>query len=189
MLNFADLHHQRAHDFELFLDALHRATALIEPHYFQLPVAELEDPVYRERVYCYELYHRLREVLPHDFGYRLDGELDKNGHPLIHRTIGPVKPDFLVHERGVMNKNLVVVEVKPVTRVKDGLEKDLRILHDFVSKAEYYRAIYLIYGDDPEVIENAVKRARDEIIELPAGSFYLLTHPQPLSPAEIVIRI
>lgn len=115
MLRFSDPNHQSEQDFELFLDALYRATALIEPHYFKLPVAVLENPVFRERVDCYELYHRLREVLPHDFSYQLDGELDKNGHPLIHRSVGAVKPDFLVHERGVMNKNLVVVEVKPVT--------------------------------------------------------------------------
>ena len=189
MLNIADPHDQREHDFELFLDALNQATALIEPHYFQLPVAKLEDPVYRERVYCYELYHRLREVLPHDFGYRLDGELDKNGHPLIHRSVGPVKPDFLVHERGIMIKNLAVVEVKPITVQKDGLKKDLRTLHDFVSMAEYYRAIYLIYGDNQGVIKDVVTRVREYFIDLPTGSFYLFVHPRPLSPAEIVIRI
>lgn len=189
MVSSADPHARREQDFDLFLDALRHATSLIEPHYFQLPVAELEDPVYRERVYCYELYHRLREVLPGEFGYRLDGELDKSGHPLIHRTVGPVKPDFLVHERGVMNKNLVVVEVKPITVQKDGLEKDFQTLRDFVSKAEYFRAIYLIYGDGSKVIENVVARARSEIKDLPAGCFYLLAHSQPLSPAEIVIRI
>jgi hypothetical protein len=176
-------------DFQIFLDALQHATALIEPHYFQLPVAQLEDPVYRERVYCYELYHRLREVLPGTFGYRLDGELDKSGHPLIHHAVGPVKPDFLVHERGVMNKNLVVIEVKPITVQNDGLAKDFKTLREFIAKAEYFRAIYLIYGDGPRIIENAVNRAHDEIKDLPAECFYLLAHSQPLSPAEIVICI
>jgi len=189
MLDLTDLHHQREHDFGLFLKALHHATALIEPHYFQLLVAELEDPVYRERVYCYELYHRLRQVLTDDYDYRLDGELDKSGHPLIHHTVGPVKPDFLVHERGEMNRNLVVVEIKPITVREEGLEKDFRTLQAFVSRAQYFRAIYLIYGDDPRVIKNIVTRARNEIKEIPEGSFYLLSHPQPLSPAQIIVQI
>ena len=189
MINIADPHNQRQHDFDIFLDVLQRATALIEPDYFQLPVAELEDPVYRERVYCYELYHRLRQVLPNDYGYRLDGELDKSGHPVIHHEIGPVKPDFLVHRRGEMNNNLVVVEVKPVTVQKDGLEKDFRTLRDFIIKARYFRSIYLIYGYDDDVIANVAAKAQAEIVDLAAGSFYLLAHRQPLSPAEIVIRI
>ena len=96
-------------DFRIFLDALQHAIALIEPQYFQLPVAQLEYPVYRERVYCYELYHRLREALPGEFGYRFD-------------------------------------------------------------------------------TENAVVKAQSEIKDLPTGCFYLLTHSQPLSPAEIAIR-
>ena len=33
VLKITDPHHRRAHDFELFLDALYRATALIEPQF------------------------------------------------------------------------------------------------------------------------------------------------------------
>ena len=44
-------------DFNLLLDLIRDATAALDAHYFQLPVAELEDVIYRERVYCYELYH------------------------------------------------------------------------------------------------------------------------------------
>lgn len=189
MSNFFDQLQQRERDFGLFLDALHQATALIEQHYFQLPVAELEDPVYRERVYCYELYHRLRQVLPNDFNYRLDGELDKSGHPLIHRTLGPVKPDFLVHERGTMDKNLVVVEVKPINLREDGLQKDLQTLQAFIQRAQYYRAIYLIYGDRPRVIQSIRTQIEQQITGIPAGCFYLINHRQPLSPAEIIIQL
>ena len=48
---------------ERFLKLLIEATARVPLHYFQLPVAEREDPIYRERVYCYELYHQLRTLL------------------------------------------------------------------------------------------------------------------------------
>ena len=38
---------------------LEQATAAIASEYFRLPVWNA-DPVYRERVYCYELYHQMR---------------------------------------------------------------------------------------------------------------------------------
>ena len=175
--------------FESFLNSLYQATVRIGPHYFQLPVAEMENPVYRERVYCYELYHRLREVIPDNFGYQLDGELDKSGHPLIRDTVGSVKPDFLVHERGRMDKNLVAMEVKPVNFQDDGLEKDLQTLCDFVLKAKYFRAISLIYGYRPQKVKRAISKATSIVVGLPKGSFYLLVHSQPETMVETVLRI
>ncbi|MGD8457430.1 MAG: hypothetical protein PVF83_13695, partial [Anaerolineales bacterium] len=74
-------------DFEQFLIMLCVATSNIGEQYFQLEVAEREEHIYRERVYCYELYHQLRVVTPDGFNYQLDGELDKSGHPLIHDAV------------------------------------------------------------------------------------------------------
>lgn len=72
-------------DLSIILDALVQATAKIAPPYFQLPVARLEAPLYRERVYCYELYHQLRLEVPAYLPYSLSGEVDKLGHPLFHQ--------------------------------------------------------------------------------------------------------
>jgi len=47
------------HEFALFEGKMADASARIAADYFQLPVADA-DSVYRERVYCYELYHQLR---------------------------------------------------------------------------------------------------------------------------------
>jgi hypothetical protein len=88
--------------------------AQIGGEYFQLPIAEA-DAVYRERVYCYELYHQLRRLW-RDFPFSLGGEVDKEGHP--HFKNGPyagAKPDLLVHWPGNMDGNLACVEVKPGT--------------------------------------------------------------------------
>src|SRR5262245_39939149 len=41
------------------------ATADIDQEYFQLPIHG-GGPVYRERVYCYELYHQMRRRWPDD---------------------------------------------------------------------------------------------------------------------------
>lgn len=58
------------------------STHAVPETYFQLPVAGREGPSYRERVYCYELYHQLRCRWPVDTGYSLAGEVDKKGHHL-----------------------------------------------------------------------------------------------------------
>ncbi len=125
------------------------ATSLIAPEYFQLPVARAGH-VYRERVYCYELYHQLRNVwggCPYSFG----GEVDKSGHPYFQD--GPyaeAKPDLLVHRPGTMDGNLTVVEVKPASVSDDDGRKDLRKLTWFCKKAGYYRGVFLVYGESGE---------------------------------------
>ncbi len=155
-------------DFERFMNAFIRAGARIESHYFQLPVAGCVRPVFRERVYCYELYHQLRIDLGHNFDYKLDGEVDKVGHPLISPRLGPRKPDFIVHDPGDMGRNLAVIEVKssvaPING-RSGLREDLRTLQGFLDRARYYRGIMLVYGDGtcelPRRIRSAFERVHD----------------------------
>jgi len=48
---------------EQFTQIFRDATAAIPPEYFLLPIHGA-DPVYRERVYCYELYHQMRGLWP-----------------------------------------------------------------------------------------------------------------------------
>jgi hypothetical protein len=131
--------------FEEMLDA---ATLRIGPDYFQLPVADA-DAAYRERVYCYELYHQLR-CLWGNFAFSLGGEVDKTGNP--HFRDGPyarVKPDFLVHVPGNMDGNLACIEVKPFARPAIEFARDLEKLSWFCRHAHYYRGIFLIYGTTP----------------------------------------
>jgi len=158
-------------DFKHFMKSLEEAGRRIDKHYFQLDVAGSEESVYRERVYCYELYHQLRCILGDDFSYKLDGEVDKAGHRIIQRTLGAKKPDFIVHVPGEMKRNLVVINVKPVTvKRANGLRKDLKILKGFLNDARYYRAIMLIYGNDeydiPQEILDEVKSFSEERILL-----------------------
>ena len=70
-------------DFQQFLKFLMKAMQNIDSHYFQLRFASNDELKYRERVYCYELYHQLRLLLGDDFPYKLDGELDKKSHRII----------------------------------------------------------------------------------------------------------
>ncbi len=149
-------------DFDFFIRCLLDAGEKIEPHYFQISTAGANELIYRERVYCYELYHQLRNALGDDFLYKLDGEVDKEGHPLIRPTLGPKKPDFIVHIPGKMNRNLVVIEVKPITTENRELEKDINTLKGFLEKARYYRAIMFIYGEG-ECRNNIIQMAKNSI--------------------------
>ncbi len=126
-------------------DILQAATAGVGPMYFNVNI-DGGDPVFRERVYCYELYHQMRSNWPSPCQYFLNGELDKSAHPIL-RKIGAdhAKPDLLVHTPGAMAGNYAVIEVKHSTAV-EGIRKDLQTLDLFVRRVGYQRAIYLIYG-------------------------------------------
>jgi hypothetical protein len=130
---------------EHFTDILQTATARIGPEYFLLPIHGAP-PVYRERVYCYELYHQMRLLWPRDCPYRLNGEVDKRAHPYF-RNGGEPKPDLLVHEPGTGN-NYAVIEVKSCRASDAGIQKDIETLTRFRTETGYARAIYLIYGEE-----------------------------------------
>lgn len=149
----------RVKDFDLFLQCLMKAGEKIEPHYFQISTAISNELIYRERVYCYELYHQLRNALGDDFPYKLAGEMDKAGHHII---CGDKKPDFIVHIPGRMNKNLVIIQVKPITVEHRDLGEDIKILRRFLEEASYCCAIMLIYGDK-ERRNRIIQRAKDLI--------------------------
>ena len=131
--------------FRKFQESLQWATKRMEQYYFKIAMAKSRGHFFRERVYCYELYHLLRLGLQ-CFPYTLQGEMDKRGQPIIHQKIGAVKPDFILHEQGTMENNLAVMEVKPLNNARGSqLKKDLNTLTRFLDLG-YYRAIHLIYG-------------------------------------------
>jgi len=143
------------------------ATRSIEPAYFRLTIAG-GDPIYRERVYCYELYHQMRVNWPTRTPYYLNGEVDKAAHPILTGLgIGLAKPDLLVHQPGYMTGNHAVIEVKHSQGTEAGLKKDLETLSLFVNKVGYQRAILLIYGDEAsEEIVGAIGRLAARVKEL-----------------------
>ncbi|HFQ5589672.1 TPA: hypothetical protein ACGUM0_004439 [Vibrio vulnificus] len=122
------------------------ATNQIEAGYIRLRI-DGGDPVYRERVYCYELYHQMRMVWPTNSEYYLNGEIDKAAHPIL-RELGAshIKPDFLVHKPGYMSGNHAIIEVKHERAPNVGIRKDLESLSLFKNEVGYERAIYLVYG-------------------------------------------
>ena len=161
--SYHELGHQNVMD---QLDQILRAaTTAIEAPYFKLPIYG-GPPVYRERVYCYELYHQMRKRWPDTDAtrYTLNGEVDKNAH-LELQTLGVrgQKPDLLVHRPGHMGgfDNYAIIEVKHADVNAVGIAKDLKTLSLFINNVGYKRAIYLIYGTtkDEPLVRRVLKRA------------------------------
>jgi len=148
-------------DFDLFLNCLKKACEKIDNDYIEFKIFGSEWK-YKERVYCYELYHQLRCILGESSSYKLNGEVDKARHPIIQKALSAKKPDFIVHVSGEMDKNLVVIEVKSVTTAKKSfskLKKDLETLEGFLDKANYKNAIMLIYGS---IDDRLLQKIKDE---------------------------
>jgi hypothetical protein len=138
--------------------------------------------VNRERVYCYELYHQMRLLWPKDSVYRLNGEVDKVGHPYFGAGGAP-KPDLLVHQPGHRN-NYAIGEVKPWQAVTAGIRKDLTTLALFRNEFWYERAIYLIYGPAPNDMLAKVQECGVKVPHFAGIEVWL--HRAPTEPAELI---
>lgn len=80
---------------------------------------------------------------------RLNGELDKRGHPILsaHALAGAI-PDFLVHQPGRVEGNNSIMEVKAERAQPGAIANDLTKLGQFRIEAGYERAIYLVFGEE-----------------------------------------
>ena len=150
-----------------FVEALTEATARIEEVYFKLPIAGHPDGVYRERVYCYELYHQLR-VISQGSSYVVSGEVDKRAHPILRNTkVRDTVPDLLIHQPGDMGGNLVVVEVKSTNARLREIEQDIQKITLFIREAGYELGILLLFGNDTKTVEAVVQLLHDKQVSEP----------------------
>ena len=165
-------------------ELLQHATANVPAQYFQVAL-DGGDPIYRERVYCYELYHQLRCQWPTNTPFYLNGELDKAAHPILRRLGADyAKPDFLIHQPGYMAENHTIIEVKSSNAQWNGIEKDLRTLSLFREKVNYQRAIYLLFGYEVKIAAERVHRVVAELDGLQPIELWL--HAAPGKPAQQV---
>ncbi len=169
-------------ELRLVTDWLVCASSLIGEEYIQLPVAD-GDPHFRERVYCYELYHRWRCHWGQGFRFSLCGELNKRGYPLICGTnLVRTMPDFLVHVPGEIGEmtNLLVMEVKSargeMKKIVEDLEKLTAYRRNLVDQkkgqpANYHAAYLWVYGISdrswPEIRDQVLTRIDRSKVELP----------------------
>jgi len=146
---------------------IQNATKSIEDSYFHFRI-DGGDPVYRERVYCYELYHQMRLCWPSKCEYYLNGEVDKSAHPILEKLgANQAKPDLLVHKPGYMSGNHAIIEVKKSDARRDGIRKDIKKLDLFRREVKYQRAIYLFFGPSAnESLLERIQKIADDFDEL-----------------------
>lgn len=160
---------------EAFIHILLTATRRIKQQFFIVPRYD-DHPVYRERVYCYELYHQIRCLMPKFAPYDLMGELSKSGQRFFRNTDAANKmPDLLVHKAGT-DTNLVIVEVKRVDGEfgwideaghAEGVAKDLQNLTFFTKPLHngghvgYKKAIFLAFGEGADIDSKVRKKANE----------------------------
>lgn len=168
---------------EELTEIIKNATAEVGRKYFYLDIDD-GDPIYRERVYCYELYHQMRCRWPTNTPFYLNGEVDKAAHPIL-KGLGAdnVKPDLLVHQPCYMEGNHAIIEVKSPKARADGICKDLLNLSLFKSKVGYQRAIYLIYGYEAANVAKRVIDIAERVQELELEPIELWLHESHGKPA------
>lgn len=117
---------------------------------------------YHERVFCYELYHRVRTLMDsHPVQFTdvvLQGELTKaeigravQEYLRIKALDKEFMPDFLLHSPGNIEHQDVVIEVKcnpdlVFSDVKDDLEK----INQFIDRYKYQLGVFLTVNTGPD---------------------------------------
>ena len=167
------------------------ATSQIEEHYFELPI-DGGDRIFRERVYCYELYHRMRLTgIFNSRDFVLSGEVDKSGHP--HLPDGQKRiPDFIVHSPGCMRKNHAVIEVKSARVFDDGRMDDIdtafKSLLFFINKFSYDRGIFLVFGKPKKDLRDCLNNRASNGIDVWHSKIDVWHHKEVTKSAILLIK-
>jgi len=168
--------------FNQLLKILADSIEAIEENYFSFSVAGKDETIERERIYCGELYHQMRNRFD-VIDYEVNNEPNKIKHPFIENQCGAVDPDFIVHRPGLMGEedNLAVIEVKRSTgNLTTGILKDITTINCMTTiENGYYGGIILIYGNlngrrRRSLVKRIIEHKSDEV-----GKLFLLLHQSP----------
>lgn len=151
------------HQITFLKDAINK----IDSSYFNLKTTY--SSIIRERVFCYELYHQIRNIVGEkDNLFRIHGEPDKRGH-LKFDVEDRRNPDFIFHAPSSMNHNLIVLEVKGKYSTRD-VCKDLDTLNIFTTKYNYKKGVFLIYNYSLEHFRRNIKRQKQKFQKFSTNS-------------------
>ena len=137
--------------------------------YYHISTTYCKEGIVRERVFCYELYHRMRKIQDDNkcFQFHIHGEIDKSGHKLFARK-DRKNPDFIFHDPGRMEGNALIVEVKGTITVQ-GVSKDLETLKAFCSKYGYQQGLWILFNYN---LEEAKRKLRNKIRNMGIEKYY-----------------
>lgn len=148
-----------------YLKLICDAMLKVETRYCKIIVAESNEGIFRERVYCYELYHQMRKLQEcmntaplygggaYDSQIVINGEIDKAGHPVICQNFNP---DFVIHLQGSMDKNICVVEVK-TNYSKLGITKDFGTITCMMNCYRYECGVFIYVGEKTDCVKAVIR--------------------------------
>lgn len=172
-----------------FHSILEAATSKITKSYFKTKILKnsKEIDVYRERVYCYELYHQMRVEWPFADKHDLQAEVDKCGSSLFcGEILKNAKPDFLIHKAGNVDNNFIAMEVKSADASNRDIKSDLNKLSAMKSVANYRNAIYLIFGKTAQEKASKIHKLINEF--LISESIEIWVHDYPNAAARRIVN-
>lgn len=170
-----------------FKRALIDSTEKIAEQYFETKIIDLDrktKKVYRERIYCYELYHQIRIRIPNEGEASFFGEYDKSGSKSYDNTmLKGVKPDFSIHIPGDNDNNSIAMEVKSSSASNTAIKIDIKKLVRLVDEQGFRFGIYLIYGENAKIKGNtAIKYVRDNL----QSKIIVFAHSKSYEKAELI---
>ncbi|MCL2804569.1 MAG: hypothetical protein FWD26_01340 [Treponema sp.] len=141
---------------KLVLDALQ----IVGYPYYKVPTTDDRNKLQnRERVFCYEFYHRMRQIQDnHCKELTLNGELDKRGRINYNNEI----PDFLFHIPGTDSNNEAIIEVKNSLQIITDLQK----IDRFINEHNYKFGILIIYNNTFSKVQKEVKNSREKLTNI-----------------------
>ena len=148
---------------ELFLNWLRSAINFVPNGYFG----------HSERVFCYELYHRIRVGM-----FLHEREHGRLNNIFLHSEIvkayidpqtaeeyniiplnGQMSPDFILHEPNTADQQIAAVEVKATENLSHAeLHRDLDKLTQLKNNYNFQVAVFLAINIDSQRIENLIQR-------------------------------
>lgn len=131
---------------DIYLDLVKASLQAIEPAYFNLATTYEPSGIVRERVFCYELYHKMRLLMTANHNLSLNGEIDKRGH-IDFNPEDRKNPDFVFHIPGTHQGNTLVIEVKGHLNSSEAeIRNDIMTLLTFVNKYQYRFGIFILFN-------------------------------------------
>jgi hypothetical protein len=126
-------------------------------NYYKTPSNNLEKQQNRKQIFCYELYHRMRQLQDnHCKELTLNGELDKSGRAVYNDG----KPDFLFHVSGTDSFNEAVIEVKNTLHIKE-VKEDIQKINAFIKGHEYKIGILFVYDHALPTVKKFINAIRE----------------------------
>lgn len=128
-----------------YVKLIHDAINKVGNQYFRIKVTNKCSEIRRERVFCYELYHCMRnlQLERSELDLTINGEIDKSGHPVILKDFNP---DFVIHKQGTMDENQAVIEVKCNLGSKEAVKKDFQTINCMMNKYNYKNGFFILTG-------------------------------------------